>query len=56
MTLKTGKQAFYKQADMPLAEAYDHTTDIMIDNMLRQDAREGVSAFLEKRKPNWLDE
>lgn len=56
MTLKTGKQAFYRQADMPLAEAYAFTADVMIDNMLKHDAIEGVGAFIEKRKPNWTDE
>lgn len=56
MTLKTGKQAFYAQADMPLDKAYDFTVDVMIDNMLKHDAEEGVNAFLEKREPHWRDE
>jgi enoyl-CoA hydratase/carnithine racemase len=56
MTLTTGKLAFYEQADMGLAEAYDYTTEIMIDNMLKRDAEEGVNAFLEKRTPRWSDE
>lgn len=56
MTLKTGKQAFYRQADMPLAEAYAYTADVMIDNMLKHDAKEGVAAFIEKRHPRWRDE
>lgn len=56
MTLKTGKQAFYRQVDLPLAEAYAYTADVMIGNMLKPDAREGVAAFLEKRKPEWRDE
>ncbi len=55
MTLKTGKQAFYRQLDMPLPDAYAYTVEIMIDNMLKEDAREGVSAFLEKRPPVWTD-
>ncbi|MEZ5872888.1 MAG: enoyl-CoA hydratase [Nitratireductor sp.] len=56
MTLKTGKQAFYQQADMPLAQAYAHTVEVMIGNMLRHDAKEGVEAFLQKRQPSWRDE
>lgn len=56
MTLKTGKQAFYRQVDMPLPEAYDYTVDIMIDNMLKHDAEEGVAAFIGKREPQWRDE
>jgi len=56
MTLTTGKLAFYEQADMAIAEAYDYTTEIMIENMLKRDAAEGVNAFLEKRGPRWSDE
>ena len=55
MTLKTGKQAFYRQIDMPLPDAYAFAAQIMIDNMLKHDAGEGVEAFLEKRTPNWRD-
>jgi len=56
MTLKTGKQAFYRQADMTLAQAYAYAVEVMIDNMLKRDAEEGVGAFLEKRQPQWRDE
>jgi enoyl-CoA hydratase/carnithine racemase len=56
MTLATGKQAFYQQADMALGEAYDYTSEIMIDNMIKRDAQEGIDAFLEKRTPQWRDE
>lgn len=56
MTLKTGMQAFYRQADMALPEAYAYTAEIMIENMLKHDAEEGVGAFLEKREPQWRDE
>ena len=56
MTLKTGKQAFYRQADMSLPDAYAYTAEIMIENMLAHDAEEGVGAFLEKRDPVWRDE
>ena len=41
---------------MPLAEAYAYTADVMIDNMLKHDAKEGVAAFIEKRHPRWRDE
>ena len=56
MTLKTGKQAFYRQVDMDLPDAYAFAADVMTENMLRQDAEEGVGAFLEKRDPVWRDE
>ena len=51
--LKIGKRAFYEQAEMPLAEAYAHTSKVMVENMLNADAQEGIGAFLEKRKPEW---
>ena len=51
--LKIGKEAFYKQLDMPLDKAYSYTSEIMSENMMTQDAKEGISAFLEKRIPNW---
>ncbi|GHC79094.1 enoyl-CoA hydratase [Limoniibacter endophyticus] len=54
-TLKTGKEAFYLQAEMGLAEAYDYTAGIMVENMLYDDACEGISAFIEKRHPHWKD-
>src|SRR5208337_2367656 len=53
LTLAIGKQAFYRQAEMPLAEAYDYTACVMVENMLARDAEEGIGAFLEKRKPEW---
>ena len=53
LTLAIGKQSFYRQAEMPLAEAYDYTACVMVENMLARDAEEGVGAFLEKRKPQW---
>ena len=52
-TLKTGKQAFYRQADLPQAEAYAFTERVMTENALAADAQEGICAFLEKRKPRW---
>ena len=53
LTIKIGKQAFYKQLEMPLSKAYAYTSKMMTINMMAMDAREGISAFLEKRKPNW---
>jgi enoyl-CoA hydratase/carnithine racemase len=48
-----GKQAFYEQAGMRLAEAYDYAGQVMTTNMLREDTAEGIGAFLDKRKPDW---
>jgi len=48
-----GKQAFYRQADMPLSEAYDYAAGVMIANMMEPDAEEGIGAFLDKREPQW---
>ena len=53
LTIKIGKQAFYKQLEMPLRKAYSYTSQMMTYNMMAMDAKEGISAFLEKRKPNW---
>ena len=55
MTLKIGKEAFYKQIDMTLSEAYDYASNVMVENMLKLDAEEGIGAFIEKRKPSWQD-
>lgn len=52
-TLKTGKQAFYRQADLPQAEAYAYTQQVMTENAQAADAQEGICAFLEKREPHW---
>lgn len=52
-TLKTGKEAFYRQLEMPLAEAYAYASRVMTENMLDAEAAEGISAFLEKREPIW---
>ena len=53
LTIKIGKQAFYKQLEMPLRKAYAYTSKMMTLNMMAMDAKEGISAFLEKRKPKW---
>ena len=52
-TIKIGKQAFYRQLEMPLRKAYTYTSKMMTLNMMAMDAKEGISAFIEKRKPQW---
>lgn len=51
--VRIGKRAFYEQAELPLAEAYAHAGAVMVENMLQADTNEGISAFLEKRPPDW---
>ena len=53
--VKIGKKAFYKQLEMPIDKAYKYTSQVMSENMMALDAREGISAFIEKRKPIWKD-
>ena len=53
VAVKIGKEAFYNQLQMPLTEAYDYTGNVMVENMLFRDTEEGISAFIEKRDPNW---
>jgi len=53
LTIRIGKKAFYKQLEMPLKKAYAYTSKMMALNMMAMDAKEGISAFLEKRKPKW---
>ena len=55
MTVSIGKKAFYAQAEMNLSEAYKYTSQIMKDNLLNDDAKEGIDAFIEKRSPDWKD-
>ena len=55
LTLKIGKEAFYRQAELDLAAAYRYTAEVMTTNMLTRDAAEGIDAFLEKRPPQWQD-
>lgn len=54
--VRLGKEAFYRQAELPLAEAYRYTSKVMVENLTRPDADEGISAFLEKRSPEWRGE
>ena len=53
LTLAIGKEAFYRQLDMSMADAYTYASDVMTANMMARDAGEGIDAFLEKREPNW---
>ena len=55
LTVKIGKEAFYRQIEMPLAEAYKYAAEVMVENMLARDAEEGIDAFIEKRAPKWED-
>jgi enoyl-CoA hydratase/carnithine racemase len=55
LTLKIGKEAFYRQIEMNLGEAYRYASEVMIENMLSRDAEEGIGAFIEKRTPTWED-
>jgi enoyl-CoA hydratase/carnithine racemase len=55
LTLNIGKEAFYRQIEMPLADAYRYASEVMVENMLARDAEEGISAFIEKREPEWQD-
>ncbi len=52
-TVKIGKEAFYRQLEMPLGEAYDYASQVMTENMLHAEANEGICAFVEKRDPKW---
>jgi enoyl-CoA hydratase/carnithine racemase len=55
LTVKIGKEAFYRQLEMSLADAYRYTSEVMVENMLARDAGEGIGAFIEKREPRWED-
>ena len=53
--LKIGKEAFYRQLELPLADAYRYASQVMTENMMARDAEEGICAFIEKRTPKWED-
>src|SRR6266446_2141381 len=55
LTVAIGKEAFYRQAELGLADAYSYAAQVMTRNMLAADAAEGIDAFLEKRPPLWQD-
>src|ERR1700722_19089650 len=54
-TVKIGKEAFYRQHEMRLGDAYDYASRVMTENMLVAEAEEGIGAFVEKREPKWPD-
>ncbi|MDB5621022.1 enoyl-CoA hydratase [Tardiphaga sp.] len=54
-TIKLGKEAFYRQAEMNLTDAYRFAAEVMAENMMARDAEEGIGAFIEKRAPSWRD-
>jgi enoyl-CoA hydratase/carnithine racemase len=54
-TVKIGKEAFYRQLEMTLADAYRYAAEVMVENMMARDAEEGIAAFIEKRAPKWND-
>jgi enoyl-CoA hydratase/carnithine racemase len=54
-TLRVGKQAFYRQAELGLTDAYHYASQVMTENMMAEDAEEGIGAFLDKRTPQWKD-
>jgi enoyl-CoA hydratase/carnithine racemase len=54
-TVKVGKEAFYRQLEMDLGEAYRYASQVMVENLLARDADEGICAFIEKRAPSWED-
>jgi enoyl-CoA hydratase/carnithine racemase len=54
-TIAIGKEAFYKQLEMTIEEAYEYTSQVMARNMIEKDAQEGISAFIENRDPKWSD-
>jgi enoyl-CoA hydratase/carnithine racemase len=53
LTIRIGKEAFYQQAELGLAEAYAYTKDVMVANLETRDALEGINAFIDKREPVW---
>jgi enoyl-CoA hydratase/carnithine racemase len=52
-TLAIGKEAFYRQIEMSLADAYDYAVGVIVENMMHGEAKEGIGAFLDKRSPSW---
>ena len=50
------RDSFYRQKEKSLVDAYDYASSVMVENMLKIDAEEGIDAFIEKRQPKWQDE
>jgi len=55
LTVRLGKRAFHRQLGLPLQDAYAHASCVMVENLMAEDAAEGIGAFLGKRKPVWQD-
>ena len=55
MTVSIGNNAFYSQSELDLSSAYEYTSKVMVENMLKEDAAEGIGAFIENRPPRWRD-
>jgi enoyl-CoA hydratase/carnithine racemase len=53
--VRIGKEGFYRQAEMSLAEAYQYVSEVMVENLMAHDAEEGLNAFIDKREPKWED-
>jgi enoyl-CoA hydratase/carnithine racemase len=53
MTVSMGKGAFYAQSELDISAAYEYTSKVMVKNILKEDAKEGIGAFIEKRSPGW---
>ena len=53
--IRHGKQAFYRQLELGLGDAYRLTSDVMVENMMEPDTREGIAAFFQKRPPKWQE-
>lgn len=56
VTLAIGKESFYRQAELPLADAYAYASTVMVTNLSKRDAQEGIAAFIEKRTAAWRSE
>jgi enoyl-CoA hydratase/carnithine racemase len=53
LTVAIGKEAFYRQLELGIEDAYAYASEVMTRNMMARDAEEGIDAFLQKRKPRW---